>query len=32
MRPRLGFKATSPHQQAGSRTEPPISVPRCRGP
>jgi len=31
-RPRLGFSPTRPHQPAGSRTEPPISVPRCRGP
>src|ERR1700732_3801957 len=31
-RPRLGFSATRPHQPAGSRTEPPLSVPRCSGP
>src|SRR3954464_6526460 len=32
MRPRLGFRPTRPHQPAGSRTEPPMSVPTCRGP
>jgi len=32
MRPRLGFKVKMPHQPAGSRNEPPISVPMCSGP
>jgi hypothetical protein len=32
MRPRLGFRAKIPHQPAGSRTEPPISVPMWSGP
>ena len=31
-RPRLGFSVKIPFQQAGSRTEPPMSVPRCSGP
>jgi len=32
MRPRLGFSAKTPHQPAGRRTEPPMSVPTCSGP
>src|SRR5437870_688481 len=31
MRPRLGFSPTSPHHPAGSRTEPPMSVPTWSG-
>jgi hypothetical protein len=30
-RPRLGLKPTTPHHAAGSRIEPPMSVPRCSG-
>src|ERR1700716_2344038 len=32
IRPKLGFSPTRPHQQAGSRTEPPMSVPMGSGP
>ena len=32
MRPRLGFSVKMPHQAAGSRSEPPMSVPTCSGP
>ncbi|MNI66394.1 hypothetical protein D3C73_1219550 [compost metagenome] len=32
MRPRLGFSVAMPHQAAGRRTEPPMSVPMCKGP
>src|SRR5436305_7567218 len=32
MRPGLGFRAKIPHQPAGSRTAPPISVPMWSGP
>ena len=32
MRPRLGFRVKIPHHVAGSRTEPPMSVPMCSGP
>ena len=31
MRPRLGFRPTMPHQAAGMRTEPPMSVPSASG-
>ena len=31
-RPRLGLKPTTPHQPAGRRMEPPMSVPMCSGP
>lgn len=31
MRPRLGFNAKMPHQPAGRRTEPPMSVPSGTG-
>jgi len=32
MRPALGLKPATPHQAAGNRMEPPMSVPRCSGP
>ncbi len=32
MRPRLGFRPNTPHQPAGRRIEPPMSVPTCSGP
>ena len=32
MRPRLGLSVAMPHQAAGRRTEPPMSVPMCSGP
>ena len=32
IRPRLGFNVKMPHQPAGRRTEPPMSVPRWSGP
>ena len=32
IRPRLGFKVKMPHQAAGNRSEPPMSVPTCKGP
>ena len=32
IRPRLGFSVKMPHQPAGRRTEPPMSVPTCSGP
>ena len=31
IRPRLGLRPTRPHQAAGMRTEPPMSVPSARG-
>ncbi len=31
-RPRLGLSPNTPHQPAGSRIEPPMSVPMCSGP
>ena len=31
-RPKLGLRPKMPHQPAGSRTEPPMSVPMCSGP
>ena len=31
-RPKLGFSPTSPHHAAGSRIDPPMSVPRWIGP
>jgi len=32
IRPRVGLNPTNPHQAAGRRTEPPMSVPMCSGP
>ena len=32
MRPKLGFNAKMPQCVAGKRTEPPMSVPMCKGP
>ena len=32
IRPRLGLSVKTPHQPAGRRTEPPMSVPTCSGP
>ena len=32
IRPRLGFRVKMPHQPAGRRTDPPMSVPTCSGP
>ena len=32
IRPRLGLRVKMPHQPAGRRTEPPMSVPRWSGP
>ena len=32
MRPRLGLSPKMPHQPAGRRIEPPMSVPMCSGP
>ena len=31
-RPRLGLSVNTPHQLAGRRSEPPMSVPTCSGP
>ena len=32
IRPRLGLSVKMPHQAAGNRSEPPMSVPMCSGP
>src|SRR4051812_49745641 len=32
IRPRLGLRVKMPHQPAGRRSEPPMSVPICSGP